>query len=532
MAVDPQPSRKPQLVKDFWPRFKRGAIFLIISLQVVILIALAALLSSSGFFENDPLGFTATLVAQSILGVVASLIIYRFIAKPIKYLLAALVHVSGEPTSSTPPNPNEAHFERSGLKPVLQTVYQLASDVKDPIEEGAQRATTPSTSATKTSPPATKTEANSLESALNETPAGFVAFNKDRVITYANKAAPIRVDTDGTKSLELLFSDHDNLFTWWDECEKSAVHAEKIWPRIPNRLPNEEDRRFFDVIASYDKGAPSEVVITLIDRTYIYGVSEAELDFIAFAAHELRGPITVIRGYIEVLEDELFDGLQDDQKELFRRLAVSASRLSGYINNILNTSRYDRRHLNMHLTETTVKAVYDTISDDMALRASSQQRLLSVSIPDTIPTIAADTASLGEVFGNLIDNAIKYSNEGGHITVTASQKGDMVEIAVEDHGIGMPANVVSNLFQKFYRSHRSRETVAGTGIGLYISKAIVESHGGTISVRSEDGHGSTFVVSLPSYKMVADKLKASDNKNEQIINSGSGWIKNHTMYRG
>jgi signal transduction histidine kinase len=96
----------------------------------------------------------------------------------------------------------------------------------------------------------------------------------------------------------------------------------------------------------------------------------------------------------------------------------------------------------------------------------------------------------------------------------------------------MPGNVVSNLFQKFYRSHRSRETVAGTGIGLYISKAIVESHGGTISVRSEEGRGSTFIVSLPTFKSVADKLKADNNSNEGLIEQGSGWIENHSMYRG
>ena len=522
MAVSPLKS-KPQLVKDFWPRFKRAAVVLIIALQVLILIALAALLSSSGFFNDNPLGFTATLIAQSILGIVASVIIYHFIARPIKHLLAALVHVAGEPTNTTPPNPNEAKFEKNGFKPVLQTVYQLASEVKDPIEEGAAQTgvqTTPST------------VQSVLNTALDQAICGFVIMSKDRVITYASKATPLKVDTNGIQSLDLLFGENDTLEKWWDECEQSAVHAEKTWPRIPNKLPNEENRRFFDVIASYNKGAESEMVITLIDRTHLYEIGEEELDFIAFAAHELRGPITVIRGYIDVLSDELAEVLQEDQKELFRRLAVSANRLSGYINNILNTSRYDRRHLRMHLAETTVGAVYDTIRDDMGLRASSQNRLLSVNIPDGLPTVAADTASLGEVFGNLIDNAIKYSNEGGAINVSAASKGDTVEWIVEDHGIGMPSSVVSNLFQKFYRSHRSRETVAGTGIGLYISKAIVESHGGNISVRSEDGRGSTFIVTLPTYKTVADKIKQGNNGNETLIGSDGSWIKNHNMYRG
>lgn len=530
MAVK-QHMSKPQLVKDFWPRFKRGAVVLIIILQLLILVALAIVLKYSGFFDNNPLGFTATLVAQSVLGVVASLIVYRFVATPVKHLLAALVHVSGEISSVTPPNPNDEKFEKNGIKPVLQTIYQLASDVKDPMAEGDNNMAV----AVASGPAVTAPTANVqqlLDSALDQSICGFIIFNKERKITYANRATPLRVDTNGVQSLDLLFNENDSIQKWWDECEHTAVHAEKTWPRIPNKLPNEENRRFFDVVASYNKGTETEMVVTLIDRTHLYEVGEEELDFIAFAAHELRGPITVIRGYIDVLSDELSTVLQEDQKELFRRLAVSSNRLSGYINNILNTSRYDRRHLRMHLAETTIRSVYDTIRDDMALRASSQNRLLSVSIPDGIPTIAADTASLGEVFGNLIDNAIKYSNEGGSIEVIASSKGDTVEWLVQDHGIGMPSSVVSNLFQKFYRSHRSRETVAGTGIGLYISKAIVESHGGTISVRSEDGRGSTFIVTLPTFKTVADKLKQGNNGNESLISSAGSWIKNHNMYRG
>ncbi len=524
MAVN----EKPQLVKDFFPRFKRGAIILIIVLQVLILLGIAIILQYSGFFKNNPLGFVGTLIAQSILGIVASLILFRFVAQPIKNLLAAITHIAGEPTTTTPPNPNEVHFVKSGLKPVLQTIYQLAADTPNPIAEGEAHLSQGATAG-----PILSTDTKALiESALDSTICGFVVMDSNRKITYANKATPLRVDPSGVQSLDLIFNENDTIERWWDECETIAVHAEHTWPRIPNKLPNEENRRYFDVIASYNKGSASEMVITLIDRTHLYSVGEEELDFIAFAAHELRGPITVIRGYLDVVQDELKDVLQPDQQELFHRLIVSANRLSGYVNNILNTSRFDRRHLKMHLAQTTVKDVYDTIRDDMQLRATSQGRVLAVAIPDGLPDIAADTASLSEVFANLIDNAIKYSNDGGAIAVNAASKGDTVEISIEDHGIGMPGNVVGNLFQKFYRSHRSRETVAGTGIGLYISKAIVESHGGNISVRSEEGHGSTFTVSLPTYQTVADKLKAGNNGNEALINNKDGWIKNHTMYRG
>jgi len=523
--------KTPQkFAKDFWPYFN-GIVAIVITVsQLVILLIIASILYMFGFHDTNPLAFIGILAAQAILGALASIIIYTYIARPIKDLLAAIVHVSGELTDTTPPNPNDRRFAKSGFKDVLQTIYELASNDKKTAPVIASESVEPSTApiVTPTVSPAT----TMLESALNETSCGFVVMNHERVITFSNKAAPLNIDTKGVASLSLLFNGQETLDAWLDECDQNAVHAEKTWSRVPNKLPEEEDRRFFDVIASYDKGAESEVVLTLIDRTSLYSVGEQELDFIAFAAHELRGPITVIRGYLDVLSDELKDVLKDDQQELFHRLTVSANRLSGYINNILNTSRYDRRHLKIHLAETTVAEVYDTIRDDMNLRAQAQNRLLTVNIPTDIPTIAGDPASLSEVFGNLIDNAIKYSNEGGAINVTAGLKGEMVEIAIEDHGIGIPASVIGNLFQKFYRSHRSRETVAGTGIGLYISKAIIESHGGTVSVRSEDGRGSTFTVSLPTFQSVADKLKEGNNSNEGLIEQGSGWIKNHSMYRG
>ena len=168
----------------------------------------------------------------------------------------------------------------------------------------------------------------------------------------------------------------------------------------------------------------------------------------------------------------------------------------------------------------------------MELRARSQHRSLSVDIPSDLPTVAADRSSVSEVLSNLIDNAIKYSDEGGAVRVTARAKDKHVEVSVADNGIGIPASVINNLFHKFYRSHRSRETVAGTGIGLYLSKAIIESHGGTIGVSSTEGQGATFTFTLPIYAAVSDKLHNADNSNTEIISAGNSWIKNHTKYTG
>ncbi len=511
----------PQLIRDFLPKLRRATLWRIVLLQMLAATLLATALILLSVLSANSMTLWVIVGAFFVINTSFNIATVAYVASPVKDLMSAIIHVAGEPTTSTPPNPNDKRFARNGLNQALQTIYELAGhESSQPIPVNTSDVNQ------------VHDDADPLKAALDASTCGFVVLGRDRSISYYNKPAPIRTNPDNTHTLSLLFNGVDTIEAWLNECEQHAVHAEHVWTRIPDRLPDEEGRRFFDVIASYDKGSEHETVLTLVDRTAVYEVGEQELDFIAFAAHELRGPITVIRGYLDVLEDELSGVLQDDQRELFRRLTVSANRLSGYINNILNTSRYDRRHLKVHLNEDTLSGIYETIRDDMELRASSQNRILSVNLPADLPTVAADRASISEVLGNLIDNAIKYSNEGGAINVTAAVKGDFVEVSVQDFGIGMPGNVVSNLFQKFYRSHRSRETVAGTGIGLYISKGIIESHGGTISVRSEEGKGSTFTAALPIYSTVAAKLQSGDNSNEGLIEHGNGWIKNHSMYRG
>ena len=511
----------PRLASQFWPKFIRQQVTQTILVNLLIAFSLVYIVYTVLRLTEIEVTYLHQILiavgAISTLNLVINLYITIQSTRPLRDLLAALLSTSDEHTNLTPPNPNDKKYEKNGLKDALQIIYETSSQKNSSNSIDFDKI---------------KIKLDRLNEALDNTSCGFVVMNSNQKIIYANKSAPIYIDKDGKQKLELLFNENDDLNNWISECVKESIKDDKIWTRIPNKLPNEEGRRFFDIIASYQKGLSSEIVLAMIDRTQTYAEDEESLDFISFAAHELRGPITVIKGYVDILQDELADVLQGDQAELFRRLAVSSSRLSGYIDNILNTSRYDRRHLKMNLVEDTIKDVYAMIEDDMQLRASSQGRILSVQFPDDLPTIAADKASLSEVLGNLIDNAIKYSHEGGVINVTAKANGDFVEVAVQDSGIGMPESVVSNLFQKFYRSHRSRETVAGTGIGLYISKAIVESHGGNISVRSQDGHGSTFTVSIPIYSTVVDKLQASNNSNEGLISEGQGWIKNHSMYRG
>lgn len=511
--VDPKAKPTPQLLKTFFPVYKRRVVSLVVGLQIVAGLATVLLFFSIGQ-QVWWLGW-GLLAGLLIAEVVIAAVITTAILRPLQDLARALVHISGELSSDTPPNLNDSYYAHNNLRPLLKTIYELAAGKPSSEGEAVTGVKTPN-----------------ITTALNTTATGIVLLNGEGTIVFANKAAPVAASGDSLK-LELIFDVDQPLEEWLVECRTHDIHAERTWKRIASKLPGDESRRLFDVFASYEKGSEAETVITLFDRTDEYAPEDEDLDFIAFAAHELRGPITVIRGYLDGLNEELAGAMSSDQKELFSRLIVSANRLSGYINNILNASRYDRRHLKVHLSELSLAEIYETIADDMQLRATSQRRLLAVDLPPSLPTVAADLTSISEVLGNLIDNAIKYSNDGGSIEVTAAVDGNFVEVSVIDHGIGMPANVVANLFHKFYRSHRSRETVAGTGIGLYISKAIVESNGGKMAVRSVEGHGSTFTFSLPIYATVADKIAGKGTNNQEFVeHSSSGWIKNHGTMRG
>jgi signal transduction histidine kinase len=166
----------------------------------------------------------------------------------------------------------------------------------------------------------------------------------------------------------------------------------------------------------------------------------------------------------------------------------------------------------------------------MKLRAEVRNRHLKFEMPEKLPAVAVDRVSIYEVMSNLIDNAVKYSHDGGDIIIKTVDKGDgLVETSVQDFGIGIPSSVLNHLFDKFYRSHRSRENIGGTGLGLYLSKQIIDAHNGSIWVKSVENEGTTFGFTVPTFDSVADQIK--DAEGGKMIRSAHGWINNHGSIR-
>lgn len=423
--------------------------------------------------------------------------IYTLFIKPHKQLLDIIMNLTFNAQATE--TPIEAIQKHNNFSEVLK--FLLKADTRD--TKKTFKATIPN---------------SSIESILEKSPIGWCILDKHGKVVKANASVP---DIEN-----LAFTNQPTITQWINDSKKNEITATKIWTRIANNPIDENSKQYFyDIEAHFRKDCEDMTFLIFIDKTELYREDQGDLNFIAFAAHELRGPITIIRGYLEILITEIGSGLSNEHIELFERLTVSANKLSGYVNNILNVSRLDQNRLSFTISEHSVDEAINSIKEDMILRATSQNRLIEFNIPEKIPTIGTDISGFSEVLTNLIDNAIKYSNDGGLVKITTERVGNFVNIKVQDWGIGIPLNVMPNLFQKFYRSHRSRETVAGTGIGLYLSKAIATKMGGEISAESTEGEGSIFTFSIPIYKAVANQLQ---NKDMNIIGQSSGgWIRNH-----
>jgi signal transduction histidine kinase len=376
---------------------------------------------------------------------------------------------------------------------------------------------------------------------MEELPAGILGFDKNFKLTTINKHAAQTLgfdvnNPDYPNVLELFKEMRTNgkpinFIDWLHQAKSTKIQVQEHWSMTT--LKTHSGVKTFDILASYNKNDSfgHDLVILLVDRKEEGSQQEKQMEFIALAAHELRGPITVMRGLIDVFEGEVAKQLDGEHKELLTRLGVSARQLAGYVDNILNTSRVEQENFEVQRDEADWTKVLKQATADLAIRAEAHHRHLDLQIPGSLPTVAVDPTAIQHVINNLVDNAIKYSKSDGTVVVTVKQKDDMIETTVQDFGIGIPASVVDSLFTKFYRSHRSKQAVGGTGLGLYLCKAIVEAHGGNIWVRSTEGMGTTFGFTLPTYSSVAATLNNSDNTDSGIIRGSHGWIKNHALYR-
>ncbi|MEW5807192.1 MAG: ATP-binding protein [Acidobacteriota bacterium] len=337
-----------------------------------------------------------------------------------------------------------------------------------------------------------------IEAVLSSISEGIIAVDADgRIILWNKKAIDfLKVSGSALERKHLM-----------DVCRQpelySILHGTmEQSTEIQKEIHIPEMRKTFRVVSvplRYPaEGRGSGAVAILIDITELKKYDELRKEFVANVSHELKTPLTSIKGFTETL----LEGALEDEKTARKFLEVISSHadnLTLLIEDLLTLSRLDRHMEELEYSEVNLKELVDEVL--FSFLRQIEQRLHHVRnlIQEDVPTIRADRKKMAHVLSNLIDNAIKFTPESGAITVGSSleEKG-FVKISVKDTGMGIPLEARGRIFERFFRveGNRSRE-LGGTGLGLSIVKNIVEAHGGKVGVDSEPGKGSTFWFTLP-----------------------------------
>ena len=217
-------------------------------------------------------------------------------------------------------------------------------------------------------------------------------------------------------------------------------------------------------------------------------------EFVSSVTHELRTPLTSISGYVEVLVEDEADEERRGYLEIIDR---NAERLLGLVSDLLFSARLQDGRLELERLPVDLREVVQHAAASARPRADAAKVALDVQA-GAVPPVLGEADRLAQLMDNLVSNAIKFTPAGGRVTVLLEARGDTASIEVSDTGIGIPPHERERLFERFFRSQTALERqIQGTGLGLYISQAIVEAHGGRIGVSSAEGEGTTFVVELP-----------------------------------
>ncbi len=265
----------------------------------------------------------------------------------------------------------------------------------------------------------------------------------------------------------------------------------------PVEVPFDDGRTFYASMApiTSDEGLMVGVVVVLRDVTHFKELNEMKSEFVATVSHDLRAPLTFIRGYTTMLS--MVGDLNDRQRDYMQRILDGIEQMNGLVGDLLDLRRVEAgvgiRRESCRLGLIMVEAV-----EAMRARAMTKGVDLRMQPSEGSPLVMGDRTLLRQSISNLVDNAVKYTPSGGEVVVSLEITEDTATVRISDTGIGIAPSDQMRLFEKFYRIKR-RETgsIQGTGLGLALVKSIVERHGGQVGVESALNHGSTFYIQLP-----------------------------------
>jgi len=217
-------------------------------------------------------------------------------------------------------------------------------------------------------------------------------------------------------------------------------------------------------------------------------------DLVANVSHELKTPITAIRAHLE----NLLDGVEEPDVETLQVMLAQSERLGRLVEQLLDLSKLESGDVPLRRESVALAPLVSRVMSEIEVASSGRDVDVASDLPEDLPQIEADAERMHQVIFNLVDNAVRFTPEGGAVRIVAQQHNGSIEVRVADTGVGIPPEALPRLFERFYRVDPARaRDGGGTGIGLAIARSVVEAHGGTIRAESLPGKGSTFTFDLP-----------------------------------
>ena len=322
---------------------------------------------------------------------------------------------------------------------------------------------------------------------------GVIVANGDNYIQLVNPAAEeifnINAEQVQGQSLTTAIRHHQLV-----EIARKCRHTGQD-QRISLELPY--NKTFIHGIATlFDPSLPYHILLIIQDLTWVRHLETIRRDFISNISHELRTPLASIRALAETLRDT---ALEDPPaaRRFLTRMETEVDALTQMVSELLELSRIESGQVPLEMKEVSPITLLKSAQGRLSMQAERSKLNIHVVYQDNLPTIYADITRLEQVFVNLIHNAIKFSHPGGNIWLTAQDMGGKIKFSVRDEGIGIPADELPRIFERFYKTDQAR-TGGGTGLGLSIARHLVESHGGKIWAESVEGQGSTFFFTIPA----------------------------------
>ncbi len=378
--------------------------------------------------------------------------------------------------------------------------------------------------------PGTQDELQDLSIAFNRMVEDLRRFGEVRVdelvaekaktegIIYSSEDGVILTDQHGhvqlinPKSLEVLGLGDDNrdslsgrpIWSFVKDDRMSVALRESVEITTPHasrevNLSEEGIRRYY--LVSVSRITPPEgsgtnmwVVIVLRNITAEKELDQLKDDFLQSLTHDLRSPMTAVRGYLQVLSEEMAGPINAEQKKMLHIMENASTKLLHIVSNLLDTAKMSAGKLRLTLAECNLRQLVPNTVEIFHTEAAKKKITLTLDMPEQISNMKLDPTMVERVLINLIGNAIKFTPEGGFVTVKFTELSDRIQGQVTDTGVGFPSEFMSRIFKKFEQVSGTR---GGTGLGLAICKFIVDAHMGEINVRSKAGEGSTFTFTFP-----------------------------------